>query len=152
MASRGFEFAYCLDGRNNGTPTIKDWAMAADASGYAKGDALVVDSNGRAVQATSAATAIAFVCQETDTSSIANDTELKVAVVLPSQVWKCSMDASSTTIKKVYTKTVQLVDHNTIDANGTSAGCMALVDVSDLDDDGNILAYVVFKSQIGGHS
>lgn len=151
MASRGFEFAYMLDGRNS-TPVIRDWEMAADASGYVKGDALVVDSLGRADKATSSTTAVAFVCQETETASVAADALLKVAFVLPSQVWKCSMDATTTAIKKVFTKTVQLVDENTVDANGTSSGCMALIDVSKADDEGNVFAYVNFKSQIGEHS
>lgn len=151
MASRGFEFARMLDGRN-ATPVIQDWAMAVDASGYVKGDALVVDSVGRADKATSSATAIAFICQETNTGSVAADALLKVAFVLPTQVWKCSMDATTTAIKKLYTKSVQLVDENTVDANGTSSGCMALVDTSISDDEGNVFAHVIFKSQIGGHS
>ena len=149
MASRGFEYAYMLDG-TNATPVIRDWPMVADTAGYKKGDALVVDSNGRADKVGTASASVAFICQETDTSVTSDDT-LKVAFVNPQQVWRCSMNASSTTIKKVYTKTIQFADENTISATATTSGAMTLID-TDTDDDGNVMAYVAFKCQLGGHS
>jgi len=144
MASRGFEFAYMLDG-SNATPLIKDWPMAADASGYMKGDALVCDSMGRADKAANNATSIFAICQETNTASVAADANLKVAIATRGQVWKCSMDATTTAIKKVYDKAVDIVDENTVDADGSGSGGLILFDTS-TDDDGNVLAYVSFNS------
>ena len=144
MASRGFEFAYMLDG-SNATPLIKDWPMAADTAGYKKGDALVMDSLGRADKAANNATEIFAICQESDTTSVSADENLKVAIATRGQVWRCSMDASSTSLVKGYDKAVDIVDENTVDADGSGSGGLILFD-TDTDDDGNVLAYVAFNS------
>lgn len=140
MASRGFEFAYMLDG-SNGTPMIKDWEMAADASGYMKGDILFCDSLARADKAANNQTSFFAVCQETKTTAVTADDLLKVAILTRGQVWKCSMDATTTAIKQVYDKTVDIVDENTVDADGSGSGGLILFDTG-TDDDGNVLAYV----------
>lgn len=150
MATRGFEFAYMLDG-SNATPVIRDWPMVADASGYVAGDLLVIDSNGRADKATGSMDEVAAVCQETETSAVSNDDELKIAILTRNQVWRCSTDATSCAGVKGYTKTVDLVDENTIDADDLTNGSMILVD-TDTDDDGNVLAYVVFSDTTFGNA
>lgn len=142
MASKGFEFVGMLDG-SNATPVIRDWPMVADASGYKKGDALVIDSNGRLDKVTSSSAKVAAICQETETDAVSNDDLLKVAIVTRNQIWRCSMDATTTAFKKGYTKTIQFADENTIDADGSSSGPMCLWDTG-TDDDGNVLAEVVF--------
>lgn len=142
MSSQGFEFAYSLD---NSTPLIKDWPMVADASGYAKGDLLICDSAGRADKAANNATEAFAVCQETKTTAVSNDDELKVAIVTRSQVWRCSMDAASTALIKGYNKTVDITDENTVDADGSGSGILILIDTG-TDDESNILAYVVFNN------
>ena len=144
MATRGFEFAYMLDG-SQGTPMIVDWPMAADTAGYKRGDALVCDSMGRADKAANGASAFFAICAEQDTTTVAADEELKVVIVTRGQVWRCSMDAASTAIKKVYDKTVDIVDENTVDADGSGSGALVLWDTG-LDDESNVLAYVSFDS------
>jgi len=144
MASRGFEFAYMLDG-SNATPLIKDWPMAADTGGYRVGDLLVLDTAGRADKGANNAGEVFAICQQSDTASVAEDTELKVAIVTRGQVWRCSMDASSTAIVAGYDKTVDIVDHNTVDADGSGSGALILFDTG-TDDDGNVLAYVAFNN------
>jgi hypothetical protein len=73
-------------------------------------------------------------------------TKVKVAIATPSQVWKCSMDSSTATSAIVgYTKTLDTNDANTIDAADITNGSLILLDKSELDDEGNILAYVTFS-------
>lgn len=146
MATRGFEFAYMLGGAHSNLRAL-DWPMVADSSGYKKGALLVIDSNGRADKAATATDGTVFaVMAETDTSSISNDDLRKVFPISPDQVWKCSTDASSiaTAIKKGYTDTVTIVDHDTIDADGNTGGCM-IVHESATDSAGNKIAYVSFQ-------
>lgn len=140
MASKGFEWAYDLNGN---TPLIKDWPMVADAAGYVKGDLLVCDSAGRADKAANNVSEVFAVCQETETDAVSNDDLLKVAIATRSQVWRCSMDASSTSLVKGYDKTVDIVDENTVDADGSGSGVLILFDTG-TDDDSNVLAYVAF--------
>jgi hypothetical protein len=121
--------------------------MVADSSGYKKGALLVMSSGGLADKAATSTDGTIFgVMAETDTSSVSASASLKVFPVSPHQVWKCSTDASSiaTAIKVGYTDTVTIVDHNTIDADGSTGGCM-MVHESGTDDDGNKIAYVSFQ-------
>lgn len=143
MASRGFEFAYMIDG-SPGVPMVRDWEMAADASGYVKGDILFCDSLARADKAANNQTSFFAVCQETETGSVSADDLLKVAILTRGQVWKCSMDATTTAIKKVYVKNADIVDENTVDADGAGSGGLILFDTG-TDDEGNVLAYVTFN-------
>ena len=145
MSTRGFEFAYMLGGENQNLRAL-DWPMVADASGYCKGDLLVMTSTGKADKATTATDGTVFaVCAETDTGSVSASQNLKVFPISPHQVWKCSTDDTSiaTAIKVGFTDTVTVVDHNTIDANGSTGGCM-MVHESGTDDAGNKIAYVSF--------
>ena len=125
--------------------------MVADASGYMAGDALVIDSNGRLDKVTSSSAEVTAICQESETSAVSNDDELKVAIVTRGQVWKCSMDAATTAFKAAYTKNIDFVDENTIDADGSGTGAMALYDTG-TDDEGNVLAYVVFLDTSFGNT
>ena len=144
MASMGFEFAYMIDG-SNATPMIRDWDMAADTAGYKQGDLLVIDTAGRADKAAATATKAFAICQETETSTVSAGDDLKVAFLTRGQCWKCSMDATTTALVKVYNTDVDVVDENTVDADGGTTGCMMLLDTA-TDDDGNVLAYVVFSN------
>jgi len=150
MATRGFEFVYMLDG-SNATPVIRDWPMVADAAGYVAGDVLVIDSNGRADKIAASVSEVLGICQETKTSAVSNDDLLKIAIATRNQVWRCSMDATSTNAKKGYDKKIDLADENTIDADDLTNGSMILVD-TDTDDDGNVLAYVVFADTTFGNT
>jgi hypothetical protein len=139
-----------LDG-SNATPVIRDWPMVADAAGYVAGDVLVIDSNGRADKIAASVSEVLGICQETKTSAVSNDDLLKIAIATRNQVWRCSMDATSTNAKKGYDKKIDLADENTIDADDLTNGSMILVD-TDTDDDGNVLAYVVFADTTFGNT
>ena len=117
MATRGFEFAYAFDGS---TPTIVSWPMAADAAGYMKGDILAADSNGRLDKVTANAGEVTAVCMQTETDAVSDDDELMVAIVTSQQVWRCSMDATTTAAKRGYTKTIDVADEHTLDAGAGS--------------------------------
>jgi hypothetical protein len=82
----------------------------------------------------------------------AGTTKAKLAIITRNQVWRCSMDAASTTMVAGYDKTVDTTDCNTIDADDPTNGRMILVDASTLDDDGYVLAYVVFSDTTFGNA
>ena len=151
MATVGFEFAYMLDG-GSGTPVIRDLPVHGTGA-YAVGDLVVVNGSagGEVVRVTSTTTEVTGVMQEARTSG--SDADLmKVALIVREQVWRCSMDASSTAFVVGYTKTIDTTDHNTISATDSTGGAMILVDKSTLDDDGNVLAYVVFSDTTFGNT
>ncbi len=153
MASRGFEFAYMLDG-SNATPVIRDFVLAA-AAAHKIGDLVNIDSSGYAVQVTGTTTEVLGVMQEAFTAAAvtAGTTQGKVAIITRGQVWRCSMDASTcATVITGYTKTLDTTDANTIDADDITNGRMCPVDTSELDDEGNVMAYVVFLDTTFGNT
>jgi len=146
MATRGFEFAYSLDGS---TPVIRDMAMAAGS--YTKGQVVVANSSGYLAAGTASVTEVTAIVQETDASVSAAD-ELKCALVTSSQVWKASMDATSTNGKVGYTKTFDVTSTGLgIDADDVTNGRMCLVDTG-TDDEGNVLGYVTFRVPTFGNA
>ena len=152
MASRGFEFAYMLDG-SNGTPVIRDFTLGV-AAAHKVGDLMIMQSDGYIDAAANGATEITCVMQEAVAAAAvtAGTTKGKAAIITRNQVWRCSMDASSTSLLVAYTQNADLVDANTIDADGSGSGAMCIVDVSETDDDGNVLAYVVFVDTSFGNA
>ena len=152
MASRGFEFSYMLDG-SNATPVIRDFRLAA-AAAHKVGDLVVVASDGDVGLVTTTTTEVTGVMQEAfaATEVSAGTTVGKVALIMRGQVWRCSMDATTTTGIVGYTKKFDTVDANTVDADDLTTGGMILVDKSETDDDGNVLAYVVFADTTFGNS
>ena len=151
MATRGFEFAYMLDG-SNATPVIQDFILST-AAAHKKGDLMVAENDGDLTQAAATATEVIAVCQEDVALAdvTAGTTKAKMAIITRNQVWRCSMDAATTALINGYTKTVDIVDCNTIDADGSS-GKAILVDASKTDDDGNVLAYVCFSDTTFGNA
>jgi len=151
MATRGFEFAYMIDG-TNASPVIMDWPLAAHQD-VNPGDALTIDSAGRGTVVGTATTEVFAVAQEDTGGAVATaGTNYKVAIVTRNQVWRCSMDASSTAVKIGYEKALQFADANTIDADGTTSGAMTPFEVTDTDDEANIKAYVVFNDTTFGNA
>ena len=142
MATRGFEFHGSLDGS---TPVIKDFT-AGEGTAYVKGDAVLMQSDGYVDKVTGTTTEVTGIVQEavSAANATAGSTLLKVAIVTQQQIWKCSMDATSTTGVIGYTKTLDTVDANTIDADDITNGAMILYDTG-TDDDGNVLGYVIFS-------
>jgi len=149
MSTRGFEFAYYIDG-STGSPVIRDWPMVADTAGYVKGDLLVLTAtSGMADKAGTTPTIVFGVCQETDTGSVAASTEMKVAIVTRNQVWRCSTDASAITnwVTGV-TRAGTVVDENTIDASGHTGGSLIMIDTGTIAGDTNVVAYVCFNATV----
>lgn len=151
MASRGFEFAYMLDG-SNATPVIRDFTLGA-AAAHATGDLMSMQSDGYIDAVTGSIGEVTCIMQETLAASAvtAGTTAGKAAIITRGQVWRCSMDATSTSAVVGYTKTLDTVDKNTIDADDISNGSMILVDTG-TDDDGNVMAYVVFSDTTFGNA
>ena len=150
MASLGFEFAYMLDGKNT-TPIIRDFVLNA-AVARNVGDIMYQHTDGDLIHAAASQDEMTCVTMENITAAnvTAGTTKIKCAILTRNQVWKCSMDAATTALVIGYTKTVDIVDTNTLDADGTG-GKGILVDASQLDGDGNVLAYVVFGDTTFGN-
>lgn len=149
MATRGFEFAYMLDG-SGATPVIRDWPIGTINANV--GDVLTIDSGGYGTAVGTATTEVLGVLMEDTGGTNTGYTNRKVALAVREQVWRCSMDATSTAAVVGYTKKLQFVDGNTIDADGLSSGAMILVDASEKDDEGNVVAYVVFSDTTFGNT
>lgn len=148
MASRGFEFAYMLDG-SEATPLIRDMAIGTIDANI--GDALTVDDGGYGTAVGTATAEVFGILMEDTGGTNTSFAARRVAIVTRNQVWRCSMDASSTAFKVGYTKDIQFIDGNTIDADGAEGGPMVLID-TDTDDDGNVLAYVAFNDTTFGNA
>lgn len=151
MATRGFEFAYMLDGSNPALVT-RDFILGV-AAAHKVGDLMLMQSDGYIDQVTGSTTEVTGVMQEAiDAADItAGTTKGKMTIITRDQVWRCSMDASSTTAVVGYTKTLDTTDCNTIDADDLTNGSMILVDTG-TDDDGNVVAYVVFADTTFGNT
>ena len=143
MASRGFEFAFDLNGAS--TPMIMD-LICGETTAYVKGDLVCLQTDGYVDKLTTSIGEITGVVQEALASASAGVTKIKVALATPTQIWKCSMDAATATSAIVgYTKTLDTNDANTIDAADITYGSLILLKKDELDNDGNILAYVTFS-------
>ena len=152
MASRGFEFAYMLD-HSNATPLIRDFVLST-AAAHKIGDLMVIESDGDLTQAAATATEVFGVMQEAVAAAaiVAGTTKAKVAILTRNQVWRCSADASTMSGVAGYTKANDIVDCNTIDADNVDHGPCCIVDKSQLDDDGNVLCYVIFPDTTFGNT
>jgi len=149
MATRGFEFAGMLDG-SNAVPVIID-VLLGETTAYAIGDAVLMQSDGYADKVTGTTTEVLGIMQEAITPAVAGASYGKIALVTSSQLWRCSMDATTTTGVVLYTKTMDTADCNTIDADDITNGRMLLVRTG-TDDDGNVLGYVTFRVPTVGNA
>jgi hypothetical protein len=151
MSTRGFEFAYMLDG-TNATPKTQEFTLGA-AAAHLVGDLMLMQSDGYIDAVTGSTTEVTCVMAEAKAAAAvtAGTTTAKAYVITRNQVWRCSMDAASTTAVKYYTKTQDTADKNTIDADDITNGSMILIDTG-TDDDGNVLGYVVFADTSAGNA
>jgi len=140
-----------LDG-SNATPVIRDFILST-ATVHKVGDLMGMETTGYITAVTTATAEVTCVMQEAFTAAevTASTTKGKAAIVNSQQVWRCSMDASTTALVVGYTKTVDTADANTLSATGSGGTGLILVDVSNLDDDGNVLAHVVFGDTTFGN-
>lgn len=149
MASRGFEFAYYLDG-SNGTPVIRDFTMG-ETTAYKVGDLVTMQSDSYVDKTTASIGEVTGIMMESVTPAAAGATAAKVAILTRNQVWRCSTDGTSCAAVTGYTKTVDVADQNTIDASDITNGSMIKVDAG-TDDDGNVLLYVCFADTTFGNT
>lgn len=149
MATRGFEYAYSL--LTNGRPPVIMDLPVNSTGAFAAGDLVLLNSSGKLARVTSTTTEVTGVMQETRASG-SDGAYMKCAIITRDQVWRCSMDAATTAFIVGVTKTIDTVDHNTISATDETGGKMILFDKSQLDDDGNVLAYVVFSDTTFGNT
>lgn len=152
MATQGFEFAYMLDG-SNGRPVIQDFTLGL-AADHLIGDLMLTKSDGNIDAVTGSTTEVTCIMQEYVASAdvTAGTTKAKAAIITRNQVWKCSMDASTAaTALQAYTQKLDTVDKNTIDADDITNGAMCLVNKDETDDEGNLIAYVVFLDTTFGN-
>jgi hypothetical protein len=147
MATRGFEFAFMLDG-TEATPVIRDLTLG-ETTAYKVGDAVLIQSDGYADKVVGSIGEITGVMMEAVAVGVAGTTKAKVAIATRNQVWRCSTDATTSSIVIGYTKTLDTVDCNTIDASDITNGSLTLVDTG-TDDEGNQVAYVVFSDTTFG--
>ena len=140
-----------LDG-SNATPLIRDFILGT-AAAHKVGDLMGMASDGDVDAVTTSTGEVSCIMQEAVASGdvTAGTTTAKAAIITRNQVWRCSMDASSTSLVVGYTKTVDTVDANTVDADASTGACLILVDVSNTDDEGNVLAHVVFGDTTFGN-
>lgn len=153
MSTRGFEFAYMLDG-SGATPLIRDFILGGASAAHLVGDLMLMQSDGYVDRVTTTTTEVTGVMQEAvGTADITAGTTLaKLAIITRNQVWRCSMDATVSAATVGYHKKFDTVDANTIDADDTTTGAMILLDKSRYDADGNILGYVVFSDTTFGNT
>ena len=155
MATRGFEFAYMLDG-SNAVPVVRDFTLGV-AADHLVGDLMLVQSDGFIDAVTGTTTEVTCVIMEQVLTAdvTAETTVAKCAVLTRNQVWKCSTDASTAATALVgYIKKWDTVDKNTIDADDVTNGGMipVEVDTTKLDDDGNLVGYVAFADTSFGNA
>jgi len=152
MSSRGFEFAYMLDG-SNAVPVTRDFTLGA-AAAHLIGDLMLMQGDGFIDAVTGSTTEVTCVMQEifAAVDVTAGTTLGKAAIITRNQVWRCSMDAATTTAVIANTKTLDTVDANTIDADDITNGSMCPVETGQTDDEGNVLAYVVFLDTSFGNT
>lgn len=149
MATRGFEFAYMLDG-SGATPVIRDFTLGTTTAAKV-GDLYTIQSDGYIDEQTASVGEVTCILQESASSPTAGTTAVKAAIVTRNQVWRCSTDATTCAAVVGNTKTQDIADQNTIDASDVTNGSMIKVD-ADTDDDGNVLLYVCFADTSFGNT
>lgn len=154
MSTRGFEFAYNLDGSNN-PPVIRDFTLGV-AAAHKVGDAMKIQTDGFIDQVAGSIDEITCIMQEAVAAAAitAGTTQAKAAVVTSNQVWRCSADAATAATALPFAiKTLDTVDCNTIDADDVTNGSMMPVEWGELDSDGNLIIYVCFvEPSVGTHA
>ncbi len=152
MASRGFEFVGMLDG-SNATPVIREMTLGVAAAHHI-GDLVLIQSDGYVDQVTNTTTEVTgVIMEEVPAAAItAGTTTAKVAIITRNQIWRCSANGSSMSAVPGYTKTQDTADCRTLGASDVTGGAICVLDKSQLDDDGNVLAEVVFLDTTFGNT
>ena len=161
MATIGFEFAYMLDG-TNAVPVQRDFILGVSAD-HLKGDLMVVQSDGFIDAVTNGLAEVTCIIAEEvlTAAATAGTTTAKCQVITRGQVWRCSSDAATAATALLGTiKRLDTVDKNTIDADDINSGSMIVAEgepapenISNrLDEEGNVIIYVVFADTTFGNT
>jgi hypothetical protein len=145
--TRGFEFAFNLDGSDN-PPVARDFAWAGGAA-YKVGDLFYFEpTTGYATVCPGTAGTFALVLAEPTLAADAAATLRKFYVIQPGQVWRVSGDAATTT-PVVGNKTCVNLDENTMDSDQTSGGGITHIGTaSAVDTNGKTVALVTFAGTV----
>jgi len=140
----GFQFAYALAGANSNVPVAGTFPMSGAT--YNDGDLLTMDTTtgllGTVAQGDPGTVAAVFAGTRTGGSSGQQGT---VYIIDPSHVWKCSTNAS-TYAPNLGAGSVGVLNAGTVNSvPGTNTSCV-LVNKGNLDGNGNVIAYVRFKT------
>jgi hypothetical protein len=151
MATRGFEPDFTLDGA--GGPMERDFTLGTTTA-VRKGDVMLMQSDGYIDPVTGSVGEVTCIAAQAKATAdiTAGTTTIKAWPVTRDQVWKCSMDAASTLAVPYHTKTLDLADQRTLDADDLVNGSICPIDVSNTDDEGNIEALVVFLDTSAGNT
>jgi len=161
MATRGFEFAYMMDG-SPATPVIRDFTLGV-AAAHLVGDLMLVQSDGYIDAVTNTTTEVTCVMMEAVAAGdiTAGTTTAKAAILTRNQVWRCSTGAATAATALVGTvKTWDTSDKNTIGATDITGGAMIVAEgepgaddiSSHFDEEGFVIGYVVFSDTSFGNA
>jgi hypothetical protein len=161
MATIGFEFAYMLDGSQN-VPVVRDFILGVSAD-HLKGDLMLLQSDGFIDAVTTGLAEVTCVIAEEvlTADATAGTTVAKCQIITRGQVWRCSTDAATAATAFIGDiKRWDTVDKNTIDADDVTTGSMIVAEgeptpadiTNRLDDDGNVIGYVVFADTTFGNT
>lgn len=139
MATKGFEFAYSLDGS---VPVVRDFQVSGTGA-FEPGD-LVTFSSGKLAKAANTVATVAAVMQEGRATGSDGD-YMKAAIITREQVWRASMDAA-TYSASIGTRTQDIASSRLLDANDAANGSLAVIDVVADPHDTNPVGYVVFTN------
>jgi hypothetical protein len=148
--TRGFEFAYNLNGGNDvPVPTV---IPVGGGTALVPGDLLALES-GNLIKATTTTTTVVAVMAGSVTASSSAGDPGTIYVLRPGQVWRCSSDAG--TISVAVGGGISIADENTLDANaGAGSIIMRVVkkldsnNTSILDTSSNAIGYVTFPGTV----
>ncbi len=127
LATRGFNYAYDLRDPGSSGPVVREFPIATGQTAGRKGD-LVVLSSGRVTLAAANASDVLGVLMETALGTVQDDL-IKVAVLMPGQVWACKVDGAAIAATAVGTRTVNIVNAYTVDTTPLTSGTLVLVAV-----------------------
>ena len=145
-----------------GTPVVRDFILGVGAD-HLVGDLMLVQSDGFIDAVTGTTTEVTCVMMEKVLTAdvTAGTTKAKAAIITRNQVWRCSTDAATAATALIGTvKLWDTADKNTIDADDVTNGAMIVAegepspaDISGrLDDDGNVIGYVIFADTSFGNT
>ena len=161
MATRGFEFVGNIDGSNH-QPVERDMILGA-AAAHLQGDLMKIQTDGFIDAVAGSIDEVTCIMAEAVAAAdiSAGTTKAKVWIIDRKQVWRCSSAAATAASALIGTvKTLDTVDKNTIDGADVTNGSMIIAEgepapeniANRLDEEGNVIIYVVFSDTTFGNA